>query len=433
MNVAIIGFARDGQAALKYWQDKGDHVTVCDMNEEAPVPHGIDAQLGTQYLKGLGRFDLIVRSSGINPAVLTADNPGIEGKITTGTNEFFKVCPTRNIIGITGTKGKSTTSALIAKMLEAAGKKTFFGGNVGIPVLSLLPEMDEHSWMVMELSSFQLHDLTRSPHIAVCLMMAPEHINWHGSADAYIEAKKRMFAYQSPDDIAIYFADNELSHEIASVSPGKKLAYYAEPGAYVEEGRIMIDAQIICQVDELKLLGQHNWQNACAAVTAAWQATKDVKALRSVLTTFTGLPHRLELVREVDGVRYYNDSFASAPPATPAAAEAIPGHKVMIIGGFDRLLPLDEFAAGILAQAGGIRRILLIGASSERVAGVLEQVGFKNYEITDARTMPEIVAQARTLAREGDAVVLSPGFPSFDMFKDFEVRGQEFTKAVGAL
>jgi UDP-N-acetylmuramoylalanine--D-glutamate ligase len=433
MNIAIVGYARDGQTALHYWQSLGANVTVCDQREDIVVPEGVSTQLGADHLKGLGKFDLIVRTSGLNPATITAQNPGTEGKITTVINEFMRVCPTQNVIGITGTKGKSTTSTLIAKMLEASGKHVVLGGNIGIPALELLPEVTPESWVVLEMSSYQLSDIQYSPHIGVCLMMAPEHLNWHEDLDDYIEAKKHMFVYQKPGDTAIYYADDETSHAIAAASPGKKIPYAAAPGAYIQDGKIVVDMEEICDVTELKLLGEHNQQNACAAVTAVWQVIKEVASIRSVLTTFTGLPHRLDLVREIDGVKYYNDSFASAPPAAGAALQAIPGKKVMIIGGFDRQLPLDELVARILDYRHDIRRILLVGASAKRVAAELDQAGFANYQISEAKDMDGIVTTARQLAHKNDSVVLSPGFPSFDMFKDFEDRGNQFVKAVGAL
>ncbi|HET8670794.1 MAG TPA: UDP-N-acetylmuramoyl-L-alanine--D-glutamate ligase, partial [Candidatus Saccharimonadales bacterium] len=314
MDIAIIGYARDGQAGLHYWKSQGANVTVCDQRLDIVVPSGVATKLGPDHLKGLGSFDLIVRTSGLNPKLITEKNPGTEGRITTVINEFLRVCPTKNVIGITGTKGKSTASTLIARMLEATGKHVVLGGNIGIPALELLPEVTPESWVVLEMSSYQLSDIQYSPHIGVCLMMAPEHLNWHDDLEDYIDAKKHMFTYQKPNDIAIYYADNETSHAIASVSPGKKIPYCSEPGAYIEDAKIIIDLQEICSVNELKLLGKHNQQNACAAVTAVWQVVKDAAAVRSVLTTFTGLPHRLDLVRDVDGVHYYNDSFASAPP-----------------------------------------------------------------------------------------------------------------------
>jgi len=431
MNVAIVGYGIEGRSALPYWLEKGADVTVCDQNPEIELPDGVKRQLGSDYLNNLGRFDVIVRTVGMHPKIILEKNPGVKDKITTNLDEFLRVCPTKNIIGVTGTKGKGTTSPLILKMLEAAGKHAFLGGNYGIPAFSFLPRLTEESWVILELSSYMLYDIRHSPHIAVCLMVQPEHLDWHGDTDDYIRAKSNMFAHQNEHDIAIYYAENLDSHKIASNSPGRKITYYAEPGAYVKNDNIMIDETVLCRTDELKLLGKHNWQNVCAAVTAFWQVEQMPDPIREVLTTFTGLPHRLELIREVEGVRFYNDSFASDPYATMAAIDAIPDKKVLIVGGWDkRMLPLEHFAEHVQKASSSLRCVMLIGESAARTAEAFQKVGFTNIHISTAKTMPEIVNEAQKLAQKDDVVLLSPGFPSFDMFKNFEVRGLAFKEVV---
>ncbi|MET0779739.1 MAG: UDP-N-acetylmuramoyl-L-alanine--D-glutamate ligase [Candidatus Saccharimonadales bacterium] len=431
--VAIVGYGLEGRSALRYFQDQGADITVCDRDEDKDVPAGVAKHLGPDYLQGLNEFDVVMRTAGMNPAPILEANPGIAPKVTTTVNEFLRVYPNRNIIGVTGTKGKGTTCTLIVKMLEAAGKDVFLGGNFGISPFDFLPKIHKDTWTVLELSSFMLHDITNSPHIGICLMVQPEHLDWHGNKDEYFAAKANMFKHQKPDDVAIYYAESILSHKIASNSPGDKIAYYDEPGAYIHDDKIMIDQTVLCKTSELKLLGKHNWQNVCAAVTAVWQVAQAPDAIRKVLTTFTGLPNRLELVRELDGVKYYNDSFGSDPYATEAAIEAIPGHKVLIVGGYERMLPLEQFAKKVTAHSKEIRQVLLIGASALRVAEAFKKAGFKDFRITSAKTMPEIVSAAHGLAKPGDAVVLSPGFASFDMFTNFEVRGNAFKESVHAL
>lgn len=451
MHVAILGFEREGQASYEYFSGRGDTVTICDQDPDKVVPDGVEAVLGDSYLDDLDRFDLLVRTAYLNPEKILARNPGVAHKISSGLNEFLRVSPSRNLIGITGTKGKGTTSTLVARMLEAEGHTVHLAGNIGVPVLSLLPNIQPQDWVVIELSSFQLCDVQYSPHIAVCLMMAPEHLDWHGSEEAYYTAKEQLFARQATNDIAIYYHDDEVSRRIASAGQGRKLPYCHVPGAEVfdDDGitEIVIDGQYICRTDELKLLGRHNWQNVCAAVTTVWTAatsanrTKldrpaekpDIAAMRQVLTSFSGLPFRLEFRREVARVRYYDDSFASAPPAPLAAMRAIDGPKVMIIGGHDRGLDLAALIDGLKAEGDGIRSVLVIGAAGPRITEAFAAQGFDNFSLSTARDMPQIVAQAATLARPGDAVVLSPGFPSFDMFKDFEDRGWQFNQAVDAL
>jgi UDP-N-acetylmuramoylalanine--D-glutamate ligase len=273
-----------------------------------------------------------------------------------------------------------------------------------------------------------------SPHTCVCLMVAPEHLDWHLDNGSYLAAKTRLFEHQSANDKAIYFADNELSKKIADASPGEHLPYFAPPGAYVDQGSISVDGISICKTDELKLLGKHNWQNVCAALTVVWQVTREVETIRSVLTDFTGLEHRLEFVREFEGLRFYNDSFATNLSATEAAIESIEGKKVIIIGGFDRNLDISHFGSFVKKNGEAIRTLLVIGASGERVVNMLVEAGFTNFVLDkEAKTMAAIVNRARSLTQSGDAVVLSPGFASFDMFKNFEDRGLQFKEVVNSL
>lgn len=435
MNVAIVGFATEGRVSAEYWASLGYAVTVCDRNDAIDVPAAYEKQLGDDYLRDLDRFDVIVRSAGINPNVLLADNPTIGPKITTAINEFLRACPTKNTIGITGTKGKGTTSTLTTKMLEAAGKKVWLGGNIGRSPLEFIDEIKLDDWVVLELSSYQLSDLEYAAHIAACLLVVPEHLDWHEDVPDYIRAKKRLFEHQAADDLAIYYAESENSHGIALASPGQHIPYYQSPGAYVSNGAICIDNQIICKTAELKLIGKHNWQNACAATTIAWNAgIRDVPALRTALQNFSGLPHRIEYLRTVDGISYYNDSFATGLHATTAAVAAINEPKVMILGGHDRMLPLEDFTYFVSENQSTIRTLLIIGASAERLAAALDDAEYSNYVIdSESKTMPAIVAHAQKLAQPGDAIVLSPGFASFGLFNNFEERGNLFRAVVEAL
>lgn len=433
MKVAIVGYGIDGKSALTYWQKRRADITVCDQNMDVDVSSGVQTQLGNHYLHNMQRFDVIMRSSGIHPDVILKENPNVAAKITSVVNEFLRVCPTKHTIGVTGTKGKGTTSTLIAKMLETAGKKVFVGGNIGVSPFDFLDKVTADSWVVLELSSYQLFDLQHSTHIAICLMMAPEHLNWHGDLEGYITAKTQLFSHQVSQDIAIYYADSRLSHSIASASPGNKIAYYDEPGAYIFEGKVMIDQTILCGTSELQLLGQHNWQNVCAAVTAVWQVAQVPDAIREVLIHFTGLPHRLELLREVDSIRYYNDSYSTGPHSTIAALEAIPGKKVVILGGFDRMLPLDHLITALKEHEKDIRMAIIVGASGKRLGAELRAADFKPTYMSPAKNMAEIVADARSFAKKGDAILLSPGFASFDMFKNFEERGLQFKEIVHSL
>ncbi|HSX00828.1 MAG TPA: UDP-N-acetylmuramoyl-L-alanine--D-glutamate ligase [Candidatus Saccharimonas sp.] len=443
--IAILGYRSEGIAAYRYWKAKGADITICDQLETpaASLPEGVATQLGPDYLKDLDRFDVIVRSPGLNPSKILAVNPTVGPKITTIVNEFLAASPTRNLVGVTGTKGKGTTTTLIAKMLEATGKQVFVGGNIGTPVLDLLPQLTPDSWAVLELSSFQLYDVTNpTPHIAVCLMIAPEHLDWHGTMDDYLLGKSQLFAHQQAGDIAVYFAQNDYSKHIAAARPGTKIPYFAEPGAVVKDGSITIAGQTICRTDELGLLGEHNWQNACAAVTAVWQVAPDAEAIRSVLVSFTGLEHRLELVREVGGVKYYDDSFGTTPETAIVAIQAFAQPKVVILGGSDKGANFTALAG--VVQTANVREVVLIGnmanpqhrSISPSIEAELKAAGYT--AITSlvkpgGPTMAEAVAAARAAAQPGDVVLLSTGCASFDMFKDYKDRAAQFQAAVSRL
>jgi UDP-N-acetylmuramoylalanine--D-glutamate ligase len=430
MKIAILGYDVEGQASYQYFAAQGQELTILDQNPDLLLPAGVPGVLGEHYLDNLDRFDLLVRTPGLPPEQILAKNPGVADKITTLTNEFLRACPTRNIIGVTGTKGKGTTSTLITRMLEATGKSVHLGGNIGLPPLNFLAELTPESCVVLELSSFQLVDLQVSPHIAVCLMVVPEHLNWHAHLDDYHQAKAQLFAHQGTKDIAIYFADNAVSQQVAAHGNGQKIPYYASPGATVSDDSISIGGQTICRTDELKLLGRHNWQNVCAAVTAVWQITQDINAMRSVVTTFGGLEHRLQLVREIDSVQYYDDSFGTAPETAMVAIQAFSEPKVLILGGSNKGASYDELAQTVATD--NVRSVLLIGDQADRIQTALEAADFTAFQ-AGGNTMTEIVAQARATAEPGDIVLLSTGCASFGMFKNYKDRGQQFTAAVQAL
>jgi len=431
MKVAILGYGAQGRAAYEYW-GAGHEITICDKDQKLVVPGNAHNQLGDAYLHGLDKFDLIVRSPSVHPQdIVAANSPDILAKVTTVTNEFFKVCPTKNIIGVTGTKGKGTTSTLIAKMLEADGRRVHLGGNIGTPPLELLSGgIEPDDWVVLELANFQLIDLRYSPHIAICLMVVPEHLDWHADSEEYYNAKSQLFRHQTSDDIAVYYADNEASGRIASTSPGLKIPYMDFPGSTVKDNVVMIDNQKVCNTSELKLLGRHNWQNVCAAITAVWKVTQNIEAMRAVLTSFSGLEHRLEFVRELNGVRYYNDSFGTTPETAIVAIQAFDEPKVVILGGSDKGASYDKLARTVATS--NIRKVLLIGEQAARIKTALDGVGFTN--TTDGgKTIQEIVATARSEARPGDVVLLSTACASFDMFDNYKQRGELFKQAVQAL
>ncbi len=434
MNIAIAGFDREGRISYDYFNKQGHTITILDAKKDIEVPQGINAILGPTYLDTAQSFDMIIRTAGL-PIDSLAKVGVPPDQIWSGTNEFFKVCPTKNIIGVTGTKGKGTTTSLIAAMLKKAGYTVHIGGNIGRPALDLLNDsIMPDDWVVLELSSYQLSDLRFSPHIGVCLLIVPEHLDWHGDFAHYAAAKANLFTHQSESDIAIYYSDSPDSKAIASHTNGALIPYYSSPGAHVIDAKTLaINNTTICDVADISLLGKHNWQNVCAAVTAVWQVTQDVVAIANAIKEFTGLPHRIEFVCEKDGIRYYNDSFATGLHATIAAINAISEPKVVIVGGYDRMLNIDDFGTFLKNDAENVKHIVLIGDSKDRVANLFNRNGIQNYTVSKATNIHDIVNDAREYSVKGDAIVFSPGFASFGLFKNFEERGISFKEEVAIL
>lgn len=430
MNIAIVGFGAEGQAAHEYLSAQGHTITICDLSADIEAPAGVATQLGPDYLDNLDRFDSIVRSAGIAPHKILAVNPTVEEKIITVIGIFLRDCPTKNVIGVTGTKGKGTTSTLITKMLEADTKHVKLGGNIGLPPLSFIHELTPESWVVLELSSFQLIDLKQSPHIAVCLMVVSEHMDWHADLLEYYDAKSQLFKFQTADDIAIFNPNYESSTAIAGASVGTKIPYLQAPGAQVIDTSIVIADQTVCQTSEIKLLGAHNWQNVCAAITAVWQVTQNIDAIRSVLTTFTGLEHRLEFVRERDGIKYYDDSFGTTPETAIVAMQAFSEPKVVILGGSDKGASYDDMAAAV--KNSNVRHVVLIGQQADRIQAALERVGYQDFS-AGGSAMEDIVHEANNNAEAGDIVLLSTGCASFGLFKNYKDRGNQFKATVSGL
>lgn len=440
MKVAILGYGLEGQASARYFADRGDDIVIHDGNTGLQTPANIATVLGDKYLDDLDKYDLLVRSPGIYPGEILTKNPGIETKITTQTNEFMRICPSKNVIGVTGTKGKGTTSSLIAKMLEAVGQKVHLGGNIGVPAFDLREKgIAETDWVVLELSNFQLIDLHTSPHIGVCLMMASEHLDWHPNQEDYYKSKTSLFRHQGPDDIAVYFAQNELSKQIAGNGYGQKIPYYEPPGAYIESGKLIIEGQTICSTDEIKLLGQHNWQNACAAVTVVWQIAQNIDALRQVLITFAGLEHRLEYLRELNGVSYYNDSFGTTPETAIVAIQSFDQPKAVILGGSEKHSDYTELIQ-IVSSAPNTTAIL-IGDMADKLKNLLDQAGSSNYVYLGPTTTQQYLDEARKVAEQyiqkdisdKAVVLLSTACASFDMYKNYKDRGNQFKQAVQEL
>src|SRR3990167_16184 len=451
MKIGIVGWGVEGQSVMRWFgpeyeylivnehprddfPQKTDKLKVQFLTSEKPA--GMTGNVpDLSYLDGIGKFDKIVYSptSYWNLKRAFGKEKSFWDKPTTVLHIFFEEVKTKNIIGVTGTKGKGTTATLIHMMLEAAGYKTYLGGNIGTSVLDFIGSVQPNDYVILELSSFQLFYFPYSPHISVCLKIVPEHLDWHPSLEDYIEAKANIFRHQKEDDIAIYFAGNRYSQQIAGFSPGQKIPYFAPPGAQAkDEGTIVVgqDEKEVIKTSEIKLIGEHNLENICAAATVYYQISQDLEPVRQVLSTFSGLEHRLELVREVDGVKYYDDSFGTNPETAIVAMAAFTQPKVMIIGGYDRGLSMDPLVDEIMKQRVG--PLIAVGQTGPKVAEMLKEKGFKDITL-GFKNMSDMVRTAKEKAQSGDVVILSAAAASFDMFKNFVDRGEQFQKAVLAL
>lgn len=431
MRVAIAGYGMEGEVSYRYYKECGDDVTILDEREQVDREIPADARviLGARAFADLGAYDLVVRTPALPPHKLVGAK-----KAWSATNEFFVYCPAP-IIAVTGTKGKGTTSSLIAHILRKAGYTVHLLGNIGTPALEILPRIKADDIVVFEISSFQLWDLTKSPHVAVVLMIEPDHLDVHGDIAEYVGAKANIRRYQSPDDICVYHPTNRYSVEVAQASVNGRMIPYGtheEGSVYVEGGQFMTSDHAICSLDALQLVGQHNVENACAAITAARVYTTDDTAIAEGLRSFTGLPHRLQMVREYKDVTFYNDSYSSAPGATIAAIKSFDRPIILIAGGYDKHTGFDELT-DVIVGTPNLKQIYLIGQTRHRLAEAFKTAGFDRYTVCDEQTLEPIFDQAVAAAEPGDIVLLSPGCASFDMFANFTDRGQQFCKLVEGL
>ena len=431
MKVAIAGYGVEGEANYRYYRDLGHDVTIVDEGETTgrPVPKGAKLIQGPKVFRDLEGFDLVVRTAGLPPHFIVTD-----GVVWSSTNEFFAKCPAP-IVGVTGTKGKGTTSSLITSILRAAGHTVHLVGNIGQPPLAVLQTITPDDIVVFEMSSFQLWDLERSPHVAVVLMIEPDHLDVHADFKDYIRAKSNIRRHQTAEDVCFYHPTNSWSEKIAkSCVLGDSVRYARRDagGVYVEEGAFCVEGETICDVSELSLPGAHNIENACAAISAARVFTLDEHAIARGLRVFEGLPHRLKFVREVRGVKYYDDNYSSAPGAIGAAIAAFDEPEILICGGFDRGLDYSDVAQRIIEQD-NMKRVIIVGQTRHAIAHELLTRGFDRFEVIDTTSMSSIVARAAHTAESGDIVIMSPGCASFDMFKNFTYRGEQFIAEVNKL
>lgn len=447
--VAIIGLGVSNLPLLKYFHDLKARVTVFDNRDIEDIPKEVMDQIteynfefsfGKDSLAKLNQFDLILRSPSCMPNQPVLEQEEQRGAIvTTEVELLLKMLPCK-VIGVTGSDGKTTTTTLIYEILKQAGYYCYLGGNIGTPLFTKLKEMKPEDIVVLELSSFQLMQMEVSPDIAVVTNVSPNHLNIHKSYEEYIEAKKNIFLNQNEEGIVILNYENEITKEFAKEANGKVL--YFSSKTKLEDGIILDDKVIkecedkirkhLVSVDKIKLRGKHNYENVCAAI-AATKSLVDMEQIVETICAFNGVEHRLELVREIQGVKWYNDSIGTSPTRTIAGLQAFEEEIILIAGGYDKQLDYKPMAKPVLEKVKGL---ILMGQTAdkifEEVKAELEEQN-KGLDIYMCNELSQTVQIANRIAKTGQIILFSPASASFDLFKNFEERGNKFKELVNQL
>lgn len=445
--VAFIGAGVSHKRCIEQFVALGAEVTLCDQKASLEefgayadtlrrLP--VRLSLGARYTDGFAGQDIIMRTPGYEyykPELQAALAAG--ALVTSEVELFFEFCPCE-IVAVTGSDGKTTTTTLIAKMLEAAGRKVFLGGNIGTVLLPLLPEVAPEDVAVVELSSFQLISMRRSPRVAVVTNVTPNHLDHHKDMQEYIDAKRNILLWQEPPCRAVLGYENEISRAMQADCKGEQVWFTrlreTDRGAFLREDDWLCYAENgtvteIMPRSEVKLRGLHNVENLLAACAAVWGRVP-VETMRAVGSAFTGVEHRIEPVRLLDGVQYYNDSIASSPTRTIAGLRSFDQKIILIAGGYDKKIPYEPLAPEILAH---VKTLVLMGATGPRIEAALRaHPDFTEDAVTilHADGMQDAVNKARAAARPGDVVSLSPASASFDLYPNFEVRGRDYKRIV---
>ncbi len=437
--IAVLGLGVSNRPLVRLLLDYGCDVTGCDRTPREKVDQevldlekmGCKLSLGESYLDGV-EADILFRTPGMHPghpAIQSLRDRGAQ--VTSEMDVFFQVCPCQTI-GVTGSDGKTTTTTLVAEMLKASGKTVWLGGNIGTPLLPLVPQMKEKDYAVVELSSFQLMDMTHSPNRALITNLAPNHLDVHKDMEEYVEAKKNIFRFQGKNDLLILNADNDYTASFLGPGPTK---FFSRK----KSSHVCLDGDMICQyweeilsVKDILIPGVHNIENYMAAISLV-EGLVDERTIREVARTFGGVEHRIELVRIRDGVKFYNDSIASSPSRTIAGLRSFDQKVILIAGGYDKHIPYDVLGPEICAH---VKKLFLAGATGPKIRAAVESCPDYDpgaLEIVDCGSFAPAVLAAAQAAGEGDIVLMSPASAAFDQFRNFMVRGQEFKRIVKEL
>ena len=434
--IAVLGLGVSNRPLVRLLLEFGCQVTGCDRTErdklDAEVLElekaGCTLSLGEGYLENL-EAELVFRTPGMHPG-----NPALEqlrqrgAKITSEMEVFFEICPCHTI-AITGSDGKTTTTTLVSEMLKAAGYTVWLGGNIGTPLLPLARQMKRSDYAVVELSSFQLMDMERSPERAVVTNLAPNHLDVHKDMDEYVEAKKNIFKFQGTSNLLVINADNTITDGFVGKGITRKFSRQGRGDVMVIDGKICRDGAEVLDPADILIPGVHNIENYMAAILAV-EGLVDDETIRHVAKTFGGVEHRIELVRIKGGVRFYNDSIASSPSRTIAGLRSFPERVILIAGGYDKHIPYDVMGPEVCAH---VKKLFLGGATGPQIRTAVEnapeyRLGYP--EIVDCGNFEAAVRAAAAAAECGDVVLMSPASAAFDQFKNFMVRGDFYKKLV---
>ncbi|MFI3313452.1 MAG: UDP-N-acetylmuramoyl-L-alanine--D-glutamate ligase [Eubacteriales bacterium] len=439
--VLVLGLGVSNRPLVHLLLQYGIFVTGCDRTNREKLDEeilqfearGLKLKLGESYMDDL-QGDVVFRTPGIHPlhpSIVSLKNSG--ATITSEMEAFFAVCPC-TMIAVTGSDGKTTTTTLIAEMLKQAGRTTWVGGNIGAPLLPRVAEMKPEDVAVVELSSFQLLHMTTSPHVAVMTNLAPNHLDVHKSMEEYVEAKEEIYLHQTAEDVFITNCDNDTTKEFFVKAKGKTMGFSRkirpESGVYLEDGAVYAtDGTEILKQSDIFLPGIHNVENYMAAICAVEGLVSKADIVH-VAKHFGGVEHRIELVRVKDGVRYYNDSIASSPSRTLAGLRSFDQKIILIAGGYDKHIPYDVLGPEIVEH---VKTLVLTGATAPLIKeAVLKAEGYApgKLEILEIGEFYDSIRTASSVATDGDVVMLSPASASFDLFRNFMIRGQAFKKTV---
>ena len=440
-NVAVVGIGVSNIPLIKFLVKLGAKVTAFDMKSAEELGEiskefeilGVNLELGKGYLDRLTGFEVVFKTPSMridSEALVRCKNQG--AYITSEMEEFVRYCKGK-VYGVTGSDGKTTTTTIVSKLLSQEGYKTWTGGNIGTPLFSNIEEIKEEDKVVLELSSFQLMTMDAEIDVAIVTNITPNHLDMHKDMQEYIDAKKNVFKYQRENDLLVINDENEITKNLDKEAKGKVVRFSSKKtegeDAYYKDGKLYVHGKEVCKKDDIIIKGMHNVENYLAAFLAVYDEVS-IESMKKVAETFGGVHHRCEFIREVDGVKYYNDSIASTPTRTLAGLKAFEKPVILLAGGYDKHVPFEPLAYEGYEK---IKAIVLFGVTKEKIKAAfkrLEEEKGIHVPVYSGESLEEVVNIAKSIAENGDIITLSPACASFDMFKNFEVRGDKFKQIV---